>query len=184
MYGNQGGFTQGRLFGDGDEANEIDHEKKVGCRQAAAEIARAAAEASGPEEKLINVAQFVRNYFPSTAKYAADTMLRLEGETGVIVKDSAYTSYFSYTLTPVGDSKGNPNVITVAPAFIGPAAILVKDYFQQNPALIKSDTKNDIRFSVKNVTNPRLVYATYDFLDDEHNIVASVDVPVFVNRGK
>ena len=108
-------------------------------------------------------------------------MLRLDGEAGVIAKDNSYTSYFRYTMNPTTGSKGDPSVITVTPAFVGPAAILVKDFFAKNPASIKGDAKNDIQFVVSDIKNPRLVYATYDFLDGEHNIVASVDVPVFVS---
>jgi hypothetical protein len=184
VYGNQGDSILARLFVDVDQGNEINHEKKVGCRQADAEIAHAAAEANGPDEKLIDIAQSVTNYFPSATKYARETMLRLDGEVGVTAKDNGYTSYFRYKLNPTQGSKGDPRLITVTPAFVGPAATLVKDYSAQNPTTLKGDVKNEISFTVNEVKNPRLVYATYDFLDGERNIVGSVDVPVFVSRQK
>ena len=184
QYANQSQFIQARLLGDEEEAKEVDHEKKVGCRQAARDNARAVAGSEGTEEKLINVAQSFTNYFPSLAKYARETMLRLDGQAGVIAGDNSYKSYFRYTLNPVNGSKGDPNVITVAPAFVGPAEVLINNYRAQNPPTIRGDSRNEIRFIVNDVKNPKLVYATYDFLDDEHEIVASVDVPVFVSRGK
>ena len=109
-------------------------------------------------------------------------MLRLDGQAGTIVGDNSYTSYFRYTLTPVEGSRGNPNVISVAPAFVGPAEVLVKNYSARNPPAIKSEGHNEIKFMVSDLKNPKLVYATYDFLDEEHEIVGSVDVPVFVSR--
>ncbi len=130
-YGNQSQFIEASFLADDEEAKGVEHEKNVGCRQAAAEIAHAVRETKGGEEKLINITQSVTNYFPSIAKYAEKTMLRLEGQAGVIVGDGSYTSYFRYTLSPLDNSSGDPSVVTVAPAFVGPAEVLAKDYSAQ-----------------------------------------------------
>ncbi len=129
---------------------------------------------------MINITQSVTNYFPSIAKYAEKTMLRLEGQAGVIVGDGSYTSYFRYTLSPLDNSSGDPSVVTVAPAFVGPAEVLARDYSAQNPPH-KKRTQNEIRFNVNDIKNPKLVYATNHFFHQEHEIVASVDIPVFVS---
>ena len=183
-YGNQSQFIEPSFLADEEDEKGVDHEKKVGCRQAAAEFVHAAGERIRVQESLINITQAVTNYFPSIAKHAEQTMLHLAGQAGVVVGDGKYTSYFKYTLSPLENSKGDPNVVTVAPAFVGPAEVLLKNYYAQNPPSKISKRENEIRFTVIDIKNPTLVYATYDFLDGEHEIVASVDIPVFVSGGR
>jgi hypothetical protein len=54
-YGNQSEFTYAEFFGDGEDSKEVDHEKEVGCRQAAAEIASHIGVSKNIEEKLISI---------------------------------------------------------------------------------------------------------------------------------
>jgi hypothetical protein len=48
----------------------------------------------------------------------------------------------------------------------------------------KAGDNGAVAFEVKGIINPRLEYATYNIFDRDHNLVGSVDFPVFVSGNR
>lgn len=146
-YGNQSLDIKATFFGDSKEQQKVDHENEIGCRQTAAEAPSSGQGSLGVVEKLIRIVQSVTNYLPSSSKYPGQTMLHLQGEAGIAVKDNeTYLSYLRYTLTPYNntdskdvsrDVKPTPTAVTVSPNFLGPGETLAKAYSTSgNPSSI------------------------------------------------
>ena len=87
-YGNQSLDIKATFFGDSKEQQKVDHENEIGCRQTAAEAPSSGQGSLGVVEKLIRIVQSVTNYLPSSSKYPGQTMLHLQGEAGIAVKDN------------------------------------------------------------------------------------------------
>jgi hypothetical protein len=178
QYGNQGSFAYGQFLGnDTDQPRVIDEDKR-GCRTAAAQP-------PGPSESVLgNLLLRFKNFFPSDMSRPQETMLQMEGTVGVEVRGTdSYQSIVRYTMSRYPGSEGNVSEIAFRPAFRGAAVALIPAFNRKNDGgAVRGAGDGQITFDVQEVRNPQLVYASYNVLDREGRVVASIDFPVFVPR--
>lgn len=178
-YGNRGDAVRATFFANLNERGRADHEKAIGCRQAIAE--NPSSSTNGPIEDIIDS---IMNYFPSAKNHAGETMLRFMGKVGVKGAGGSYVSFLEYTLEPYRGSKGQPDAITITPVFAGPTESLWRAFLQKNERQVKASKNNRIVFEVSGIRDPQLRYATYNFYDQDHQLVGSIDFPVFISSPK
>ena len=176
-YGNRGDMTHAAFLGTGEDKPSVKREETQGCR---ATVVRY----DLPKEGLIEKLQFLfREYFPTDSSKPDSTMLRVEGSVGVEnVESDQYTSVVLYQAVRHEGSEGVIQEMTLRPSFKGAAEQLLSAYSQKNLKEIKLGEKGVIAFDVRNVKNPVLTYASYEFYDRKGDLVGALSFPVFVSR--
>jgi hypothetical protein len=176
-YGNRGDADQGQFLGTGADEEKVKDEKDRGCRAASARSTEA-----GPSGPIRLIRLVFRNFFPSDVTRPRETLMQMDGTVQVLPQtSSSYSSVITYTMRRYEGSEGNATDITFRPAFRDDARPLLSAFNRRNDGAVKGSVEGRIAFDVPEISNPRLVYSSYDVLDRAGNVVAAIDFPLFVS---
>jgi hypothetical protein len=176
-YGNKGDSIPAQFLGGDDDKTSIDSENKVGCRTA---IARGTLGTGGG---IFDFLLPFRNFFPSDSTKPKETMLQISGQIGVQkLGGDRYSSLLQYAINPSSESEGKASNATLRPAFLGAGGeALLRAFREKNPERLSLAENGTVRFEVSNVRNAALIYESYEILDVDGKVVASIAVPLFVS---
>src|SRR5579871_1090580 len=175
LVGPRGDTTTAQFIGvEGDDARIADEQKR-GCRAVVAN--------PHPLPGIIErIFATVRNYVPSDANRANETMLQIEATVGIVPQGTTgFRSVVSYLISRYAGSEGDPSQLSMRPVFPGATERLLPAFLQDHKPPSQLGEKGEIAFSVGDVANPRLDYAAYEIFDREGRPVGSISFPVFVS---
>ncbi|MGO4705118.1 hypothetical protein AB4072_04990 [Microvirga sp. 2MCAF38] len=173
-YGNRSDTVSALYLGNDLDLEEAALEKRNGCR------ATVAGTKPSVVERIQEIIQQIKVFFPSDAKRPKETMLELSGEATVVdVSENTFTSRLTYSVSRVGNSNGSVEGVRMRPAFNAGASSLTEAFGKKYPEPIKLREKDAIAFTAQ-AAQPRLIYTSLEVLDINGVSVASITFPVYV----
>lgn len=123
----------------------------------------------------------VRLFVPSNPDKPHDTMLEINGVIGIMPKDGAFESFFSYSAQKYkGRLDGNPDEVRVHPVFMTADKAYYEAFFENNKEYSPLGSKGEIVFKVTNPTAALVpITAYYEFVSSNNRVVGSIPMPMF-----